>query len=418
MAAAPMAAAFALTPALAVNGILALDQEQGRKLWEKGCQKLDDEQFSCQQDEIIRLVKAVEQRATNYGWNVQNSGILWVPKSLNDMDDCVNLLKSYGTVSLQTITEFVDNSLTGDTRETQDDYMLGQAIMNSLAPKGKARVLLKHKLYTIDDRISGVALLKVVLMCSHIDTNATTAAIKDKLTRLDTYMVEIGYNVEKFTEYVNGLIHELGARGEQSSDLLVNLFKAYETVNDADFIRYIGRKRDEYEEGMMTMSAAELMAQAETKYKILQVKGTWNAPSPEAEQIMALEAKIKSLSKGHRSKAKKDQENESNGGAGQKMERRNKKPHKITKNIAPKNDEPKTIKWRNADYHWCHETTGGKCGGKWRCHKPSECLGKGHRNKKRTPEKGDSANVKVNKDKSKKLKLAKAYAAIADEDSE
>jgi hypothetical protein len=43
------------------------------------------------------------------------------------------------------------------------------------------------------------------------------------------------------------------------------------------------------------MSLKEYMASALTKYKTLCMKGIWEAPSPEQEQIIALTAAVTSL---------------------------------------------------------------------------------------------------------------------------
>jgi hypothetical protein len=73
------------------------------------------------------------------------------------------------------------------------------------------------------------------------------------------------------------------------------------------------------------------------------------------------------------------------------------------------NKEPSEAKlkkskpWNNKIWWWCSPKTGGKCDGKYRINKPSECEGCAHvfkPNKKRKPE-----ELTVER----KLKLAKAF---------
>ena len=74
------------------------------------------------------------------------------------------------------------------------------------------------------------------------------------------------------------------------------MFKGYLACLDKEFIAYIRRKQENYEEG-------NEMGLAGTKFKIPKEKGTWNAPPPEEEKILALEGQVKSLKKGINNKA-------------------------------------------------------------------------------------------------------------------
>ena len=88
--------------------------------------------------------------------------------------------------------------------------------------------------------------------------------------------------------------------------------------------------------------------------------------------------------------------------------------------MTPKKNKP--IYWKQKPWYWCDESTGGKCNGKWRCHKPSECRGKDFKpgqqidwKKKKYDGKGDKRDGPKSggpKDV-KKLKLAKAMQAIS-----
>ena len=65
-------------------------------------------------------------------------------------------------------------------------------------------------------------------------------------------------------------------------------------------------------------------------------------------------------------------------------------------------DNNKTRDWKKSTYYWCCKENQGKCSGKWRVHKPTECKGISFMKKK-----GEE-------NESKRLKLANSYATIAD----
>jgi hypothetical protein len=65
------------------------------------------------------------------------------------------------------------------------------------------------------------------------------------------------------------LIEGLSSRGETTHDLLTNLFKGYKAASDRQFIAYIKKKEDDYDEGN-NIDPTTLMTLAANKYKILQ----------------------------------------------------------------------------------------------------------------------------------------------------
>jgi hypothetical protein len=62
-------------------------------------------------------------------------------------------------------------------------------------------------------------------------------------------MRDLNLDFEKFNEHVIKLLEKLSARGEETQDLLVNLFKGYKQCKDPEFVDYIKKKEDFYEEG-------------------------------------------------------------------------------------------------------------------------------------------------------------------------
>jgi hypothetical protein len=75
---------------------------------------------------------------------------------------------------------------------------------------------------------------------------------------------------------------------------MMNVHAVYVVCKDADFVRYAKDEYARWEQGA-NMTLKEYMALACTKYQTLIMKGQWEAPSPEQEQIMALTAAVSLL---------------------------------------------------------------------------------------------------------------------------
>jgi hypothetical protein len=95
----------------------------------------------------------------------------------------------------------------------------------------------------------GVLLLKIIMMKAHVDTRATVSFIRTTLSSLDIKMMALDSDISKFNAYVKTQVIALEARGETTSDLLVNVFKGYETAQDLEFALFIKQKKDAYDKG-------------------------------------------------------------------------------------------------------------------------------------------------------------------------
>ena len=190
------------------------------------------------------------------------------------------------------------------------------------------------------------------------------------------------------------------------NDLLTNLFKGYATATDKTFVAYILRKKEEYEDGS-NMTPDQLMQLADNKFKNLLQEGLWDAPSLEEEKIVALEAKVKQLTKAAKKKCP-DYKNK-------KTDQKKKKPCRMFTKPNDK-DLAKPRKWNGLEWWYCGKETGGKCDGQYHHHKPSECEGKVHTFKKRQHHEQRNAN---DDNQNKKLKITEAMQAMIDDsDSE
>jgi hypothetical protein len=412
-------ARFALTPAVAVTGVVDFKTPEGRKLFQTATHKLEDELFDCDADGLYQFLKSLSARAEEFGWSEDTGGFLRIPKNLADLlGDSESLIDNYGTIPIQRIREWESQYLASEVRPAQDAFMMHKCLMNSISKTGKDKVTIWKDQYTVSGLSSGNLLLKIIIRESHLDTNATTSSIRTKLSSLDVYIMTIGCNITKFNGHVKLLTDGLAARGQVTNDLLVFLFKGYGAVPDMEFKSYIKRKKENHEEGD-SIPAENLMLLADAKYK-LQVESPegWGVANPQEEKIIALEARIKRMDKLSKRKSNGISMDEFQK---KKRHKGNEKPGKakpgFMEKAPPKGDlkipfKPK--QWNNKDWFYCCKATGGKCEGAWRVHNPAECKGKAHVFKE-----AKEAPPKKNKNDSRKLKLAKAYAAVTgDSDDE
>ena len=147
--------------------------------------------------------------------------------------------------------------------------------------EGKSKVTIWKKDYWIGGKPSVNFLLKVLIRESYLDTNATGSGIRSKIANLHNYLPTVGHDISLFNVYVNKQVYLLRARGEHTSDLLMNLFKAYLISSDKAFVRYIEKKLEAWEDGMLVFSPDQLMLWERQTSDLLKEKGVWNAPSEE-----------------------------------------------------------------------------------------------------------------------------------------
>ena len=290
---------FALTPGQATNTVIDYSTHEGQKMYKSATYPLyakGEDHFSCESGRLKDFLELLGDRAFKYGWD---NSVLGIPEDPTDPLSNVNdLLRTHGTISIDTIHEHVLTYIRTPTRATQDSMQLYECVMKSITKTGRDKITIWKSNYMLGNPPlpSGVLLLKIIIRESHIDTHATTSHIRTSLSNLDTYMPTIGSDIEKFNIYVKGLVEQLSARGEVTHELLTFLFKGYKAAQDKAFVKYIAKKEDEYEEGTVTVPEI-LMTQASNKFKTRRLRGVWMAPTPEEATIIALSAEVDKLKK-------------------------------------------------------------------------------------------------------------------------
>jgi hypothetical protein len=284
--------------------------------------------------------------------------------------------------------------------------------MASISKEAKNKILIWRDQYTVNGFSSGNLLLKIIIRESHLDTNATTSSICTKVSNLDSYIVTIASDITKFNAYVKLLIDSLKARGETSNNLLTNLFKGYGAATDKIFVDYVERKKEKYEEGEETTPDA-LMDQANSKYKLMKERNTWNAPSEQEEKILALMTEVRNLKKSKKKDTPWKKEAKPSNKSKSNHKKATEKPSWFTKEPS-KEELNKPREWNGKTWYYCSPKTGGKCSGNYRMHKPTSCEGKAH---KFSPKEGEQKRKAATGNNERQLKMTKAYEACIEQEA-
>ena len=117
-------AAFALTPATAIAGVIDYGTRIGSKVFGYATKSLmaEDELFDCEDEGLYGFLQALHERGNEYGWSEENAGILYIPEDPYDMDtDYDYMVTSYGLITMERIQEFEESYIDLQVRPAQDN---------------------------------------------------------------------------------------------------------------------------------------------------------------------------------------------------------------------------------------------------------------------------------------------------------
>jgi hypothetical protein len=190
-----------------------------------------------------------------------------------------------------------------NNRYTQDNFMMGIAILASRSPTMSNRINFHRQLYTIGTNISAILLLKVIIGEAHLDSNTSTHFARANLSNLDKHMKKQGEDIVKFNEFVHQQLDILAARGETTLDLLPNLIKGYKAVSDQVFLRYIEDSKTKYDNSEFNYTPKQFMHLCTNRYKARLEGGIWNSPNCDQSCILALQAQVNQFQASNRGTA-------------------------------------------------------------------------------------------------------------------
>ena len=349
----------------------------------------DDEKYGVEPDKFGTFMDLLTQRVNDLGFTAQGQiGLIPPDHTHPTQGPFVNIFQEYGNITYDQVKNFERTFLAGTTpahqQLAQQSKMLFDLLMHSTSTDGFKRLAIwKDQFHlVIDDHTyeAGLCLLKVIVRESYLDSSATTNSIRLQLSSLDEYVRQNGTDIIEFNAHVRRLVDSLAARNESTNDLFVNLLKGYKACPDKQFQEYIRSLENAHEDRKDVLTDALLMNRVANYYKkrLTNAKDgdAWDAGDPNAESIVAIQTKLSSLEK----KVNKSKPSDGKGKGGKSQGFKQQSGGSQRPDFPPPKDpkDPTQVirAWKNNTYFWCAKETGGKCGGIWRAHHPSNCKSK------------------------------------------
>ncbi len=337
------------------NTPLDLEDAKDRKLYTNAIKGIETK-YDLSPQKLKAFLDDVHDRSQLYGW----SNILSVP---DEGDSKRNIIEEYGRVTIEECNSYAKTYFRIRQRKAQNSVMLYNFLINSITTEAKAELSVQQEQYVIDGIKDGLSFLKHLISKAQIDTVATVNVLRTSIARLPSKMTEYAGNIREFNLYVRQVTNAIAAYGEKCPELLVNVFNAYEAVEDEKFQAYIMAKKNAWEDGTADVDALKLMSQAENHYKMRVEGGTWKAITKKDERIVALEARIEALTT-------TTSYNNENGNKSSRLTPEQRAIKYAWKKIPPK-DGQKQKSFEGRIYYWCTKHKA------WTMHKDEECEGVG-----------------------------------------
>ena len=220
--------------------------KKGKAYWKMATDPLLSEKFDVEPGSFTTFMSKLLDRATDVGL-CRTGGIAMVTPQ--GAQAPINVIKDYGVATYEQIEQHEKTYLAQNQRGMQDSKLLYEMLQNSLSADGFKRIQTWRHQYifvlqttdaqgnqTEQEYKAGLCFLKVIIRESYLDSNATTSQMRLALSSLDRYVETNGSDIVAFNTHVRSLIDGLGARGQTSTDILVNVFKGYKTVSDRGFM--------------------------------------------------------------------------------------------------------------------------------------------------------------------------------------
>ena len=339
-------AMFALTPARAVQGLIDYTTRHGQRLYEMATQPLETK-FDCKPDKLRLFVDTFRKRANSANW----MATLQVP--LNGVT--YDLTDNYGFLTFDQIRSHAISYIAAQSRNYQNAFQIYECLFATLTDDARTKVATRFNDYMIADQPDGLLFFKAIIATAQVDTPATVSQIRYKLMNLAQHMQDIDSDIEQFNIDVQTYVMALEARGNTTSDLLVNLFRGYKSASDETFRKYICDREDDYNDGtLMNLTPEKLMSLAVNKYRTLVDDSAWNQESAQQKQIVALNAQIQKLisdKKKPTTNSKVAKPKQTGKGKDKKGNKDRKYPN--WKYKAPTGNEPKAKSVKGKQFYWC-----------------------------------------------------------------
>jgi hypothetical protein len=207
---------------------------------------------------------------------------------------------------------------------------------------------------------------KGIISTVEVETKATVAFIRTKLTNLKGKIKEMNFDIDQFHTYVE--------HGKISEDLTVYLFQAYETVPDDQFSKIMRMKQSDYLMGVTDLESKDLINYAQKCFDVRTTNSDspWLQKSKEVIEFEAMTATMEhlkvdnlKLSRALKSKTKFNAKTKDSKTKDYKPRANSGKY--AWKDVSPKPGEDLIKKKGDKTYNWCTHHN------QWTLHKPEDC---------------------------------------------
>jgi hypothetical protein len=300
---------FAYTPGTTGQPEDLIDYQttQGAKIQKAAVEKLDVE-HDLDTENLHDFLEALRSRSIAQGWI---RTLLTIPMNGTNL----NFLDNYGVITKEAVRTFVLTYMFQDTRAAQDSHNLYMCLEASLHKEARATLYAESENYTVqrsdvpnalpgghieERRRDGVLFLWMIVNRTTAKTNATISTIVRQLNHLTDVMSEHNSDVNAFNTHVRKLTNSYYANKREQFDsevLLQNLFDAYMTCKDNDFVSYMKRKKQDHIDQTASLTTELLMNVALKQYQTLVQEHVWGTDSNDHQQIMNLTAQVSNLRK-------------------------------------------------------------------------------------------------------------------------
>ena len=183
-----------------------------------------------------------------------------------------------------------------------DSQMMFKCLEQSIDNKVCRQIMAK----LTDIARDGPTLFKQITVDTFTTSQAQTFNVKTKLYSLDIKAYK--HNITKFHQDIGDKIDTLNAVGKPPSnkDIIIGLFKAYDSAKSLLFKEHVCYLKSEYNEGRFTQSK-QLMVKIEAKYNELCTEKKWKANKKEDNpSVIALTAFLAAFNNKKEDKPKAD----------------------------------------------------------------------------------------------------------------
>jgi len=205
----------------------------GLKKWTESIKTLSDTLFDGGPQNLKMFLERLASIVIMASWKtitkVDRKDLLMQYSTIS-ISDCKNTAQGY--LKLDQNGELVIN------KQSQMSTQMLTCIQVSISDECALKVVTNGETYEVEVKNGDESemvqddplYLRILILRVTFDSRSTVSYIQRTLSELDDYMTSVENNETTFNEFVRLQLDTLTARGESSSDVMVNLFKGYLTA--------------------------------------------------------------------------------------------------------------------------------------------------------------------------------------------